>query len=772
MEESDFQFQITTKAPRFSKNFVYRGKYFPFDFHLFKQNSNYFYKNRAIIKNVENINLLNKDEENRIDFSDEVIQTFISICQKEFCRINLSNAIQLQYLSQKYEVSQLIAATSQYISQNRKELIFQTILFKSQLCTEKVSDTIISNYDTKSEEDILVTNIDEFIQKDELLSLPISILDRIFHKYFNCVKKSSEKVDNKEIVNFFFKCLDKYGTDASILFSYVDFKKQPIEVMNRLLNDYSNVFDFSMINSTLLQTTTMLVSDLVKMKEEYSNEFTEMRRMLKEQQKELKRITEENQKMKLDEEKRSQQREELFQKKLNLMQEEIENQRKKFDDELQKIKSKHDKVNQLDDVQNYHKIVREMITDENFNNFSDETKNYVVKEIISKPIKFEPNQKVYSLLKQIFCFNNIFKESLHHDDSQIENVKEFMKNPFIGFDMIKSLHENKMLKTAIIMLMSSFNDISIEIKFPSDCYDEIMNTLCNIERKNLDEFSKINIMMVISDVEKVKSDPRRNLLISKCKVESSVDEISSAAFISSKRLKVVDIEHSIKKIGKRAFYECKSLTKITVPSSVISIDDYAFFECSSLTQIAIPASVENIGEFAFCRCSSLIKVEIPSSVKRIGDYAFNYCLSLSTVSFEMPSLLKSFGNCIFQLCCSLSQISIPPTVETIPTCAFYECSSLEQIIIPSCVKCIEDSAFKNCSSLCQISLEKASSLTTIKSYAFGGCTSLTKISIPPSVNTISSYAFKSCSSLIEILIPSKLSVSFYDIGNKVTITKF
>ena len=81
MKKAKISFKIDKKTVRNTKSFIYRGKLYPFDFELLKQNSNYFYNNRQILENVDPINIINDDEENMIDISDATIASFIKCCQ-------------------------------------------------------------------------------------------------------------------------------------------------------------------------------------------------------------------------------------------------------------------------------------------------------------------------------------------------------------------------------------------------------------------------------------------------------------------------------------------------------------------------------------------------------------------------------------------------------------------------------------------------------------------------------------------------------------------
>lgn len=216
-----FTFQIYEQVHSSIKYFVYQNKKYPFDFSLFKKNSNYFYNNRNLLKNVETINLLNECDDS-IEIPEEAIHAFISSCQNEECNISRTIVIPLQFLSYKFEVPQLIEITNEIVRNNFDEIFFQSFLFKIQFqnCDKKVEF-----FDTKSEEEAVVARLKECINDERMFQLPISILDRIFHKYFVDSKsgiemnsKSENKLNSTEIIEFLFKCLDKYGRCVHFIF--------------------------------------------------------------------------------------------------------------------------------------------------------------------------------------------------------------------------------------------------------------------------------------------------------------------------------------------------------------------------------------------------------------------------------------------------------------------------------------------------------------------------------------------------------------------------
>ena len=103
------------------------------------------------------------------------------------------------------------------------------------------------------------------------------------------------------MINFLFKILDKKGKDCSILFNNIDFREENICVINRLLNEYSDKFDFNMINSTMAKTTMKLSSELTKQKEEHLKIFSEMERTISNERTEINKLREEEEQARIKE---------------------------------------------------------------------------------------------------------------------------------------------------------------------------------------------------------------------------------------------------------------------------------------------------------------------------------------------------------------------------------------------------------------------------------------------------------------------------------------
>lgn len=172
-------------------------------------NSNYFYKNQEKYKYIECIPLLN-DDENRIEFQEEVISSFISICQNQKCQISPSSVISLQYLSNKFECIELTKILNNILSEHSKDLVFDSIIFKKMI--EKNTKKI---QDTKKEEEIISQNIESYIHDDKFLSLSISLLERI-------IRQSKDKINEKNFIDFLFKILHKHGKEFSEFIYFID----------------------------------------------------------------------------------------------------------------------------------------------------------------------------------------------------------------------------------------------------------------------------------------------------------------------------------------------------------------------------------------------------------------------------------------------------------------------------------------------------------------------------------------------------------------------
>lgn len=262
--ESRSQIKMPIRA---NKNFVYKGKKYPVDFRLIKINSNFFSKNRQQYKHNEDIKLQIDD----YDITEDSIPVFIACCQNEPFEITESNVFSLRQLSIQYEVPELNRLATEYIMSNENNLLLQSLFFKLKNCQKEEA-----KIDLQQEEMQIASRFFEYIDNEQLFQLPIPVLYRILNSpQLNL--NSMNQTNQGQIIEFLFKCLDHYKKDASVLFLNLDIENERIALFSKLLNEYSDIFDFSMMSPKfLLETSSQLLSELNKLKIIFSQKMNEI----------------------------------------------------------------------------------------------------------------------------------------------------------------------------------------------------------------------------------------------------------------------------------------------------------------------------------------------------------------------------------------------------------------------------------------------------------------------------------------------------------------
>lgn len=468
MDQSNINlsFHVDQQEIQNLKYFIFKMKKFPIDFDKLKKNSNYFYRNRKEFKQVDSINILDEFDNELIDISEDAIQAFVASCQNEPCQIHLSDVIPLQYLSYKYEFPRLITITDKFIQEHSDKLVFESILYKLSLRPNNETFSIPSEFfDTKNEEEIICDHLNEYIQNDQMHLLPVPVLHRIFS---NCHSKSENKLreNPNELIEFLFKCLDKYGKDASVLFSFVDFENQTIGVVNKLIQNYSNVFDFNFINSTLLKTTIQLTNEVAKIKEEHSNFILQMKQWQDENEaKRNKILDDEIKKMKKEEEKRKneflkikddeERRVRLFEEEKEKMKKEEEKRKNEFfkmkEDEERRIKIFEDEMTKMKkEEENRKNEFLKMKEDEEkrIKIFEDEMTKMKNEEIKRKKKLDEEKKKIKEKeeeeamkKKEKQLQNENIKEFVHKNGNEFNGIMRYLTKQTGG-----NIHDNKTIE--------------------------------------------------------------------------------------------------------------------------------------------------------------------------------------------------------------------------------------------------------------------------------------------------------------------------------------
>lgn len=225
-------------SPENVKYFVYKGEHYPFDYDLIKRTSFYISRNDEYFRAQTNISL---NDNQSFDLSPETITNFIRCCENQDFHVNESNEFCLHSLSVQYEVPYLQNVTKQYINEHLENFALESLLATKTL---EIDDTTFI-------EDLISENFPSFINKENILLLPIPVLHRLIIKYTS-QSNQEEKFNDQNLVDFLFRCLDKYGREASILFSLIKNEDQQIDVIQKLLSEpYYDTFDFTFINSAL-----------------------------------------------------------------------------------------------------------------------------------------------------------------------------------------------------------------------------------------------------------------------------------------------------------------------------------------------------------------------------------------------------------------------------------------------------------------------------------------------------------------------------------------
>ena len=236
-------------------------------------------------------------------------------------------------------------------------------------------------------------------------------------------------------------------------------------------------------------------------------------------------------------------------------------------------------------------------------------------------------------------------------------------------------------------------------------------------------------------------------------IPSTVTTIPYGAFLGCTSLEKITIPNSVTEIGESAFSSCASLKEIQIPDSVTVIGPSAFSDCSSLETIVIPETVTSLDTYAlFAWCSNLVDVTLPSHVTHLSYYMFDGCYSLKTTEFLNG--ITSIGEYALANT-GIESLVIPSSVTELGENAFYGNERLTSVTIPGSIQCIPSHAFSYCSNLEYVVLEDG--VQTIDEYAFYGDESIKEFVLPTSVTTISAYAF-SCS--YDFYVPTIYNVKY------------
>lgn len=383
-------------------------------------------------------------------------------------------------MSTKFQVSQLISKTDEYIIEHHKEVI----------------DNFISHYQDHSNypidlyEKYISKHLFDHIMNEKLLEFKISSLDRILNYHFSY--KNDHSIDEYHIINdFLFKCFEKYREEALFLFKYIDLKDESFEYIKHQLEDYFYLFDYSKMNSTLFKIIFNAQNNLFEKQKEMKEEISQLK--------------EENKNIKIS-----------FNKKID----DIFNDLKavindfKFD-QLQIFEKKTN--NMKNDLQNVDQQNKAYINDNktNFIKFKNEQININQQnEMIFSNMRQEMQKICHKNESDLIEFKNIQQTINQRNESSINSIISNIQS--------KINENNNSIKLIIDKLMlehqktntqngSLFNELKESGNFISNKIDNFKEKQQKINQENFDKndslYSSINeIKNEINQINQSKDD--------------------------------------------------------------------------------------------------------------------------------------------------------------------------------------------------------------------------------------------------------------------------
>ena len=244
-----------------------------------------------------------------------------------------------------------------------------------------------------------------------------------------------------------------------------------------------------------------------------------------------------------------------------------------------------------------------------------------------------------------------------------------------------------------------------------------------------------------------------NKTIKELEVPGSVEIIGSNAFAGCTSLKKIEIKGSVETVGECAFINCSSLESVVIREGVLEISDSAFSGCKLLKSIELPESIIRIGKFAFLNCGSLETIKLPLTIKELGGYAFEGTKWMKDQKSDFVTIANGI---LIKYRGKEKARSIPESVKQIGDCAFAGDTDITTVLLPNTITKIGQSAFEGCSSLSEVTLPP--SVTSVGSRAFYGCTSLVSVELPSKLRELPERVFSGCEGLAGITIHGNIEV--------------
>ena len=277
---------------------------------------------------------------------------------------------------------------------------------------------------------------------------------------------------------------------------------------------------------------------------------------------------------------------------------------------------------------------------------------------------------------------------------------------------------------------------------------EIPDTVKVIGDRSFEYCNKLTSITIPDSVTHISISAMSNCknLVSVAMGDGVID-IDKYAFLNCKSLKSIVIPDSVIRIGNEAFRYCENLSSITLPNTNLRICTQAFsgtpyysdssFSTDGVLYIGnhlisaniylegnydIKEGTKTIADSAFSGCDDITSITIPDSVLSIGRSAFWSTAYYDDSSNWLDGVLYIDDNLIEAKQTIVGDYVIKNDTRIVAIAAFEDCANLTSITIPDSINSIPSLAFSNCTSL--TSLVISESITSIADDAFLGCSNL------------------------------------------------
>ncbi|KAK8871465.1 hypothetical protein M9Y10_007194 [Tritrichomonas musculus] len=506
---------IQTLKPlyRQNKSIIFKGKEYPINFELFQCHSNYFYEFSKDFENDHDILIF----EEFSDISEETFSQFVLACQSEKFSITISNIIELHHLSIEYDVPHLKNLTNDIIEEHRDELIFKIIKYKYSKIrnNENKEKDVKYSLDLKMEEEIIAIHFFEYIKQDEFYELPIEFIYRVMNS--ERMKKEMNEEEEDEFEEFLMKSLNIYGREASILFTKVNFNNttKSIKFIQRIIQEYSELIDFHMINPIFIMKTSLGIFD------KYSELSKEHERIKEENKGLLKKLEYQTNELSEYAIKEKEQSEEKIK---------LERNNKEQTKEIELLKNENNQLKEfLNEAKTKEYIFQKLVMTSKINEFNElpvKFQSVIVKEMKKLPDieidTLEVIEKIERLLLYL-SMNDLEEESgihlMNETSDEMKDVKTISRVTILS-TCTKNLFNHKKLNTSEMKeIIEELPFVNFEMKYPSSSFESIYDETKDLKGTCRD---KMCMTIFISNIDKTDLHFRNDKNITSIRLDDTV----------------------------------------------------------------------------------------------------------------------------------------------------------------------------------------------------------------------------------------------------------